>query len=168
MLNKVFSALGKGGTAAATTALRYGNKFLGSSAGKQTLLNASTHAKWQAGFMAYTLFFSRGTPEEKIHSAATQLGTFMLTAGMKSGWRQAGWQVALALAPNLPDIGRGLVHGYRGVMEARSMAYVPFSYSTLNMDQALASMQYAQSRMNDAYSSLGNEAAWMACRYCQR
>jgi hypothetical protein len=82
MLNKVFSALGKGGTAAATTALRYGNKFLGSSAGKQTLLNASTHAKWQAGFMAYTLFFSRGTPEEKIHSAATQLGTFMLTAGV--------------------------------------------------------------------------------------
>jgi len=132
------------------------------------MLKASTHLKFQGLFLAHTLFFSRGTPEEKMHTAANQIGIFLMTAGMKSGWRQAFWQSALAIAPHLPDAGRGLVQGYRGVLEARTMASVPFSYSTLNMDQAYSSMQYAQSQMQDSNSILGGEAAFMAARYMTR
>lgn len=131
-------------------------------------LQASTQFKIQGAFLGYTLFMSRGTPEEKVHAAATQIGTFLMTAGMKSGWRQAAWQIGLALAPNFPDMARGLVQGYRGVLEARTMASVPFSYSTLNIDQAWSSMQYAQSRLNDSYSTLGSEAAMFHARYMQR
>lgn len=131
-------------------------------------LKASTHIKFQGLFLAHTMFLSRGTPEEKMHMAASQIGTFLMTAGMKSGWRQAFWQSALAIAPHLPDMGRGLVQGYRGVLEARTMASVPFSYSTLAMDQAFSSMQYAQSRMQDGYSTLGGEAAYMSARFMQR
>lgn len=132
------------------------------------MLKTSTHLKIQGVFLAHTIFFSRGTPEEKMHMAASQIGMFLMTAGMKSGWRQAFWQSALALAPHLPDLGRGMVQGYRGVLQARTMASVPFSYSTLNMDQAYSSMQYANSRMQDSYSVMGGEAAYMAARYMQR
>lgn len=130
-------------------------------------LKITTQLKLNALLAGVTLM-GRSTPEEKVHAIGQQALTFLLTAGMQSPVRQAFWQIGLALAPNMPDIGRGIVHGYRSVLESRSMAAVPFSYSTLAMDQANASLQYSMSRMRGSYSSLGTEAAFMSARYLQR
>lgn len=128
----------------------------------------STHMKIQGAFLAHTLFFSQGTPKERMNMAGQQVGLFLLTSGMKSGWRQGFWQAMMTLGPHMPDMGRGLVQGYRGVLESRTMASVPFSYSTLNMDAAWASMQYSQARMGDAYGALNGQAAMFSARYLQR
>lgn len=127
----------------------------------------TTQLKFNAVFAGATLL-SRHTPEEKVHALGQQAMTFLLTSGMTSPFKQAFWQVGLALAPNMPDLGRGVVHGFRNILESRSMAMVPFSYSTLAMDQANASMQYSMSRMRGTYSSLGTEASYAASRYMQR
>lgn len=130
-------------------------------------LKITTQLKLNALFAGVTLL-GRSTPEEKVHALGQQALTFLLTAGMQSPVRQAFWQIGLALAPNMPDIGRGIVHGYRSVLESRTMAAVPFSYSTLAMDQANASLQYSMNRMRGSYSGLGTEAAFMSARYMQR
>lgn len=128
------------------------------------MLKASTQLKIQAVFAGYTLFFSKGSSEEKIHSVTQQMGLFLLTAGMRSGTRQALWQMGLAMAPHFPDMARGAVTGYRDTLQSRTMASIPFSYSTLPMDLALNSLQHGQSRLNQAYDTIGSEAAFMHAR----
>lgn len=132
------------------------------------MLNLTKQAKFQLGVVALTMATTSGGPAEKAHAALAQAGTFMMVAGMRSNARQQFWQSAILMAPHMPDMGRGFVQGYRGVLEARTMASIPFSYSTLSQDIAFSSMQYGQQRLNETHSILGSEAAMMAARYMVR
>jgi hypothetical protein len=108
------------------------------------------------------------TAKEKLEGLTFSVAATFLTAGMNSPWRQAGWSFALTFMPHFGSIARGIVHGYRGALESRTSLAVPFSHSTLAMDQAFATLQYSKSRMSEAYTYLGNEAAFFSARYMAR
>lgn len=146
------------------------NAFKGIS-GKATL--GTAHAGMQAMrmqlYMAVPLtILSPGTPEEKMQNLAWNLGAAFMTMGMSSPWRQFGWGTALAMMPHYGSMTRGIVQGYRGTLEARTSLAIPFSHSTLAMDQAFASLQYSRTRVSDAYTTIGSEAAFFAARYTSR
>ncbi len=109
-----------------------------------------------------------GSPKEKIHNMAFNLGAAYLTMGMGSPFRQLFWSMALGMAPQFGNMIRGVVKGYRGVLESRTAAAVPFSYSSIGMDQAFATLQYSKQRLADAYQNTGSEAAFFAARYTSR
>ena len=56
----------------------------------------------------------------------------------------------------------------RGDNRNRSMASVPFSYSTQGMDLAGANFQQTRQIMNSNYGLVGNEATMFASRYLHR
>lgn len=120
---------------------------------------------FHVGSLAFGLSQIQSTdPNERLRQGVREVVTagiglahpgamgFLLTAGV-------------GLAFSAGDAGRGVVQGLRGGLEARTMMHVPFSYSTVNMQQASQSMQYASSSMGKAYSTLGSEAAIFAARY---
>lgn len=106
-------------------------------------------------------------PQERGRELATNAGFFLLTAGMGPG-RAFVAQMALQGASHSGDVIRMITSSNRSAMESRTMAMVPFSYSTAPMDIALASLQYSRQQMGQAYSMTGNEAAFMAARYLHR
>lgn len=144
-----------------------------SSAIKNPISKVTAHNAWHA--LKYQLYIgvpltlvSPGTPEEKMNGLALNLGTAFLTMGMNSPWRQFGWSTALTLLPNLGAVARGAVQGYRGALESRASLSIPFSHSSMAMDQAFATLSYSHTRMSEAYSSLNGQAAFMAARYMSR
>jgi len=106
-------------------------------------------------------------PQERGRELAANAGLFLLTAGMAPG-RAFVAQVGLQAASHSGDLIRLVSNSNRSALEARTMAMVPFSYSTAPMDLAFASMQYSSQQVNQAYGTVGNEAAFMAARYLQR
>jgi hypothetical protein len=124
--------------------------------------------KWNLALTVPLTLLGPGTPEEKMHSLGIIAGTTYLTMGMTSGWRQFGWGMAFSLIPSLSSLSRGIVQGYRGAIESRTALAVPFSHSSMAMDQAFATLQYSRQRMSDAYSNVGAEAGFFAARYMQR
>lgn len=109
-----------------------------------------------------------GTTKEKVTNAVANTTALYLTLGMNSGWRQFGWGVALSLVPSFGMMARGIVQGYRGVIESRTAAAIPFSYSTMGMDQAFATLQYSRQRLSEGYQNVGSEAAFFSARYMSR
>lgn len=162
----VFSGLRARAPAAMTAARGLGGRIMGATAMRPSLAKLP-HTLLIQGAIAGATFLTNAPPEEKMKSFGNQMLLFWLTAGMGSGFRQAVWQIGLQAAPHLPDMARSVVSGYRGSLEARTSAYVPFSHSTLPMDQAFASMQYAQQRMNTMYGTIGSEASYMAARFAR-
>jgi len=159
--SSMFSRLGSLATSSGRNAAFA--KGLGPKASK----NALNNLLFQAPGILATLVLP-GSPAEKMENLAWNVGAYYLTMGMNSGWRQAAWGIALSAAPFAGDIVKGAASTYRGQLESRTSAIVPFTHNTMNMDQAFASMQYARSRMGEAYSMVGNEASYMAARYLQR
>jgi len=121
---------------------------------------------FQGLFMAPVLF-SHKDPSEKTKELGAQAGLFFLTAGMGSG-RMVFYQAALQVGMGIPHAMKGLAHSYRSMQESRTSLAVPFSHSSVSMDQAYASLQYAKQRVAGGYTSLGSEAAFFASRYTSR
>lgn len=111
---------------------------------------------------------AKQSPHEIVKNTAVNIGIGALTLGVNSPWRQMGYATLISMAPSFGGIARGLVSGYRGVLESRTSVAIPFSHSTLAMDQAFAAMQYSKQRMSDAYQHVGNEAAFFSARFLQR
>lgn len=124
----------------------------------------ATQAVLSLGFFA----FSRDPLSERLTNLAWDVGLAFGTLGMGSGWKQAFWSMAGFMIPHMADVTKGIVSGYRGALESRTSAYVPFSHSSAPMDQAFLTMQYAKTRVSGAYSNIGSEAAFMASRYMAR
>jgi hypothetical protein len=170
-VNKFIQSIFGAVQAGAPKALAFGKQMGGGALTRATSFLRSDKLSHQIkfqGLIAGVTMLGHGTPEEKMKAVGNQMLLFWMTAGMNSSWRQGLWQLGLMMAPHLPDAARSITQGYRGVLESRTMAAVPFSYSTLAMDQAAASMQYAQGRMGAMYGSIGSEAQYMAARYMQR
>lgn len=129
--------------------------------------NAMSHGKMQLAFTGL-IAVSGMSPEEKKQAIGTSLALFWLTGGSTSMLRQASLQAGLSVAQHAPELGRMYVTGIRSNIETRTMAVVPFSHSTANMDLALSSMQYTHSQMANHYSILGSESAMYSARYLQR
>lgn len=123
--------------------------------------------KFQA-FGAALGLLAPGSPHEKMHLIGVQLGTWYLASGIKSPVLQNATAGLLALSPVIRRGMVGTLHAYRASQDQRIMAAVPFTHSTLPMDQAFTALQYARSRVGDAYSSTGNEAQMYAARYLAR
>jgi hypothetical protein len=122
---------------------------------------------WVHGLFMAGIMMGKGDPAEKARSVIGQ--TFLLFATLPMGpAAQVFWQFAVTAGPMLPAVAKGLVAGYRGALEARTSLAVPFSHSTVAMDQAFAAAQYAQTSMQGAYSIIGSEAGFMAARYMSR
>ena len=135
--------------------------------------NITAHTAWRSmkmfAFMNTPLILmGPGSPEEKMQSITWALGAPFLVMGMNSPWRQFGWSFALAVMPHFGSITRGIVQGYRGALESRTSLAIPFSHSTMAMDQAMSTLQYSQSRLSDSYSNLGSQAAFYSARYLSR
>lgn len=144
-----------------------------SSTWKSPISAATANSAWKALKLQLYVgvplsLIAPGTPEEKLKGLGTNLLTAYLTMGMNSPWRQFGWGTAMAIAPNLGNITRGIVQGYRGSLESRTSLAIPFSHSTMAMDQAFATFQYSRQRLSDAYVNIGNEATFFAARYLAR
>lgn len=126
--------------------------------------NLSTIAKFNLAIGVGLPLLTGETMEEKIKGAGTGLLLTGLTMGMGPG-RQFLAQMALM---GMPQLIRGTAVWHRQYLENRTMAAVPFSYSSAAMDHAAASLQYGMMRMQDGYSSVGREATFFAARYAQR
>lgn len=121
---------------------------------------------WQGVWMAPVLF-SHQSSEDKAKILGSQAATFFVSMGMSPG-RQMFYQAALALGMGIPHAMKGVAHSYRQIQESRTSLAVPFSHSSVSMDQAYSSLQYAKSRMQGAYTALGSEASFFASRYTSR
>jgi hypothetical protein len=119
--------------------------------------------KWTA-LGLIPIMLAPGSSKEKFHGAASVLGVFALTMGMGSPARMQMWGAILGASPGLNKIGHLAVQSYRGVLESRTSAAVPFSHTTLNQDLAFQSMQYSMGRLNQA-NGMAGQASWMAARY---
>lgn len=162
-LGSLVKLVGKASTVAG--GIRGASKFAGRShLGAKAALN---NLKWQLPVMGLGLL-GPGTPHEKMENVMWNVAGFYLTLGMGSPWRQAAWGFAIGAVPLYGQMMRGLAHGYRGALESRSSVSIPFSHSTIAMDQAYATLQYSRQRMSDAYQTVGSEATFMAARYMSR
>jgi hypothetical protein len=105
--------------------------------------------------------------EQRLKTVASTLSIGALTLGMSPSKMMMA-QLSLTAAPHLGDGVRLIAHSQRGALEARTMAAVPFSYSSQSMD--FVNSQYQQSRqvIDSQYAFLGNEAAFMAARYLNK
>jgi len=142
-------------------------------ASSQPISSKIAHNAWHALKLQLYIgvpltLLSPGTPEEKMQGLALNLGSYFMTMGMNSPWRQFGWMTALTIMPHMGSVTRGIVQGYRGALESRTSLSIPFSHSTMAMDQAFSTLQYSQSRLQEANSTLTGQAAFMAARYMSR
>lgn len=121
-------------------------------------------AALHVGSLAFSLSSLRGMePQDKLRYGAQEV----LLAGVglaHPGFAGIAMTLGLQLAFESGNIGKGIVQGVRGGLENRTMMNIPFSHSTVNMQMASQSLQYANQRMRSAYGS-GNEAAIFAARY---
>ena len=91
----------------------------------------------------------------------------LATGGMGPG-RQMLAMTMIGSAPAIIGMSRGFGNAYRSGQSQRTAAAIPFSHTSAPMDHAFATMQYAQNRMQGAYSGIGNTAAFYAARYTTR
>lgn len=115
--------------------------------------------------------FSHDTPQNKLKRAVTDVGMFGLAMGIKNPIRQGLFLTALQMSHMMPSIARAAVQGFKGYQNSLTAAAIPFSHSSLNMDQAYGALQYASSRVRDSYTSfsgVGNEAAMFHAKYMNR
>jgi len=120
------------------------------------------------GFQAAASLLVPGSPEAKLESMKLGTAMWFLTMGMKNPGRQNFWFTMATLAPQSGQMLRGVVQQYHSVEQSRTSAAIPFSHSTMAMDQAMMTLQYAQGRMNGAYAGLGAQASMYAAKYMQR
>ena len=120
---------------------------------------------WGGANAFHTLHDKSLDPRERRKEALTGIAITALTLGFKTPGSQWAAGVALNLTPHLPGMARAMVGSYRSALESRSMAAIPFSYSSAPMDIAYQSMQYGMSRINDARQYQGSEAAMYAAKY---
>lgn len=143
--------------------------FASKGMGKMAAHGVMRNAKMALGWAAATSILGPGTPSEKIKNFGSNALVTYMTLGMGSSFfRQNLWAGAAVLAPHFGSMARGVVQGYRGALESRTSLAIPFSHSNLAMDQAANTLAYSQSRLNDSYSSLSNQAGFMAARYMVR
>lgn len=140
---------------------------------KNAISNSTAKSAWQA--MKFNLIFggaasllAPGTADEKLANLSLTVGTAFMTMGMNSPWRQMFWGSMANMMPHFSGITRGIVQGYRGSLESRTSLSIPFSHSSMSMDVALSTMQYSQSRLAEANSTLNSQAAFFAARYLSR
>lgn len=108
-------------------------------------------------------------PEERAAAVTRDVAIFYATMGMRNQVRIALWSTALAMSTAFNGMARGVVNSYRNTIESRTSAAVPFSHSTVSMDQAYSALQYAKHRLGNAYGAFsGSEATMFASRYMQR
>lgn len=108
-----------------------------------------------------------GSAEERRQAAVSGALTGWLISGYR-GPMQVVAGVALGLAPNFGELGIGLITSYRNSRQQRTSLYTPFSHTSIPMDIAYSTMQYARTRVTGANQHLGSEAALYASRYLQR
>ena len=111
-------------------------------------------------------YFLPGSRKEKLQSIAIQTATLGLTYGMGVRGMVAGF--VLGNAQHLPGIMRGISTAYRGGLDARTSAAVPFSHTSVPMDQAFNCMQYGFRQSGNMSQTIGSESMIYAARYLQR
>lgn len=115
---------------------------------------------------AHTLFLERDkTLSEKLKKIGGDILMWGLTLGIRSPVRQAVVALGLEQMLKLPRSARSFVQLNRSILESRTMAAVPFSYSNQPIDHAFATFQYTNERLGEASQVLGAEAAIFAARY---
>lgn len=148
----------------------WGKLLVGTAGNVEALKHVGKLAAFNLGIpLAFTVF-GHDTPQNKAKKFAADVGIFALTLGIKSPARQFFYMQALSMTPALPMLAKATVQTFRTALDARTTAAIPFSHSTINMDQAYGALQYASSRMREAYnlSGIGNEAALYHAKYTSR
>ena len=148
------------------SAIKFATTGLGKFAAKKTFGGSiAKHVAFNMGIpVGLTLLTSK--PEDRLKETTRTAAESLLFLGMSPGRALVG-QIALSMAPMVGDGIRGIYNYNREGLERRSMASVPFSYSTGSMD--FVQGQYQLSRARDGKHPLvGNEAAFFASRYMSR
>lgn len=142
-----------------------------SAAGKGSFMKRASSVAMGSAFLFQVnadIQNSKGKPvTERVGSAIDSviIGSAFIPFGLVGGTLATGGYM---LARATKDIIPGTVNAYRGMVSSRTTLHVPFSSSRLNVNQAGANLQYAQSRMSEMYGRLDNTATMFHARYLQR
>lgn len=151
-------------------AKRLGASVAAGAMAQRGAMSIATSAVFILGFdlLGIWAFDRERSTGEKIRDTLLAPILWYLTLGTRSFTRQIITYSMLRALPQFPEIGRSIVMGARSGVEARTMASVPFAYSSFTMDHAFAVLQYSRQQIGEADTSLGTEAAMFSARYLQR
>jgi hypothetical protein len=121
-----------------------------------------------AGFVAPFLIRKNEPRNERIKNIAVDQILNYLTIGYVTPAGAIAANVLFALSQASGGIGSALVMSVRDGLAQRTSMAVPFSHTSIPMQQANASLQYAVKSIGGAYSSLGNEASLFHAKYMSR
>lgn len=117
-------------------------------------------------------------PHERGKALFEGIGGWWATTAFLSPGKQMKWGMLMGLSPSFTSMARSVVAGHRSSVEQRTMSAIPFSYSSVNMDQAMITMGSVRERMavmsfgskSKAAEQLkiGSEAQMYASRYLSK
>lgn len=135
------------------------------------------HAAMNVGFQVLLPFLMAPKGEKFKMGTEGAIGWWMTSAFLSPG-KQMLWGTLFSMSGSFASMSRSVVSGYRGAMESRTMAAIPFSYGSGSMDQALMSLQYTRQRMSElSYGQqsrvhqdlrVGAEAQMYSARYLSK
>lgn len=142
-------------------------------------LSHSSNLKGQAPIIGLQFIGAlMAPPNERGKALAQGLASYWVTSAFLSPGKQMLWGGLMGIAPSFSSMARGLVAGHRSSVEQRTMGTIPFSYSTVNMDQAMVTLSSVRERMgNLSYGSkhqaaeqmkIGAEAQMYSARYMSK
>ena len=103
---------------------------------------------------------------DKLREAGIWGAVTLLSLNSEKFLAQNAISLAGMLALSGPGVAKSLATSFKGSMNNRTMAAIPFSFSNVPMEIANASMNQAMQRTNDARMFLGgNTASLYASRY---
>ena len=117
-------------------------------------------------------------PHERGKAVLEAVGGWWATTAFLSPTKQMAWGMLMGLSPSFSSMARSVVQGHRSSVEQRTMAAIPFSYTSVNMDQAMVTLSSVRERMSMmSYGSksrvaeqmkVGSEAQMYSSRYLSR
>ena len=139
-------------------------------------LSHSSNLKGQAPIIGLQFLGAlMAPPNERGKALAQGLASYWVTSAFLSPGKQMLWGGLMGISPSFSSMARGLVAGHRSSIEQRTMGTIPFSYSSVNMDQAMVTLSSVRERMgNLSYGSksqvaeqmkIGSEAQMYSARY---
>jgi hypothetical protein len=122
----------------------------GNAANFKNFVIGSSSLKGQLPILALTVGLPVLTapPHEKGKELALSAASWWATSAFLSPGKQMVWGTMLGLSSSFSAISRSVVSGHRTSIEQRTMSAIPFSYTSVNMDQAMITLGSVRERMS--------------------
>lgn len=117
-------------------------------------------------------------PHERGKALVEGIGGWWATTAFLSPGKQMKWGMLMGLSTSFSSMTRSVVAGHRSSIEQRTMSAIPFSYTSVNMDQAMMTLGNVRERMSmmsfgsksrvAEQMKVGAEAQMYASRYMSK